>query len=428
MPVRIENPKRFVSSNKSTAGWVDYYAGYSNGFAKTLLESSDLPAQAVVVDPWNGSGTTTEVASILGFKGHGYDVNPVMLIVAKARMLSRPTKPSIIPLMNRILASAKSQAISVSSNDPLDSWFLSNGIGAIRAIESSIQELLVDSDGYVALHELDTPEKLSDLGAFFYNALFRSVRQSLLGFYSSNPTWIRKAKTEEQKIRLSLTSLGLEFRRQVSGMLQSLEDVPYCHLDADYVLGVATSDDIPIKDRSADIILSSPPYCTRIDYAIATLPELAILGYSKEKLRALRDQMIGTSTISKMQPAPSEEWGKTCNKLLKRIKDHTSKASATYYHKNHLQYFDGMFASLGECQRILKPGSNCVLVVQDSYYKDVHNDLPKIITEMAEVNGLSISKRRNFKQSRTLAGVNPGTKAYRQTFGATEAVLWFKAT
>ena len=84
MAFRIENPKRFVLSNKSKAGWVDYYAGYSNGFAKSILESSNLPRRAVVVDPWNGSGTTTEIASILGLKGYGFDVNPVMLIVANA--------------------------------------------------------------------------------------------------------------------------------------------------------------------------------------------------------------------------------------------------------------------------------------------------------------------------------------------------------
>jgi hypothetical protein len=83
MTFQIENPKRFVSANKASCGWVDYYAGYSNHFAKMLLESSNLRPLGVVVDPWNGSGTTTEIASILGFKGYGFDVNPAMLLLPK---------------------------------------------------------------------------------------------------------------------------------------------------------------------------------------------------------------------------------------------------------------------------------------------------------------------------------------------------------
>lgn len=427
MAFRIENPKRFVLSNKSKAGWVDYYAGYSNGFAKSILESSNLPRRAVVVDPWNGSGTTTEIASILGLKGYGFDVNPVMLIVAKARMLNRPTKPSIKPLTDKIIDAAKIKEAPVVASDPLEFWLKPNGIAAIRRLEWAIQDLLVGEGAFKCLDTRDIKNELSDIAAFFYNALFRSVRRCLTRFHTSNPTWIRKAKNETERITYSLTNLAGEFRRQVNGMLKLLEDVPYCHFDTDYVLDIASSDNIPVEDSSVDMILASPPYCTRIDYAMATLPELAILGFTKEKLGVLRNQMIGTSTISKSKRTPSEEWGKSCNKLLERINQHESKASSAYYYKNHLQYFDGIFKSLGECRRILKLRAGCVLVVQDSYYKDLHNDLPKIVVEMAEQNGLSMVKRRNFKQSRTLAGVNPGTRAYRKTFGATEAVLWLKA-
>lgn len=421
----IVNPKRQIARAKGNAGWVDYYAGYSAHFAKSLLEASGLPFGAIIADPWNGSGTTTEAASILGFQGYGFDINPVMLIVAKARMLGKPTKPSIQPLMRQMIEAAKGEWSPITDSDPLSMWFRPNGINAIRQLEAAMQKHLVDSNVYSHLCHRDLNVEISDLAAFFYNALFRSVRKSIGNFHSSNPTWIRVAKKPEEKISIGLTAISNEFRRQINGMLAALDDVSFCHLDPNYVLDVASSTQLPLSDRSVDLVLSSPPYCTRIDYAIATLPELAILGFSKEKLRALRNQMIGTSTISKAQPLPSEEWGVTCTKLLNRIKGHESKASATYYYKNHLQYFGGMFDSLGECKRVLRPDGNCVLVVQDSYYKNVHNDLPKIITEMAEAKGLSLTMRRNFEQTRTLAGVHPGTKAYRSSFGATESVLFF---
>ena len=48
----------------------------------------------------------------------------------------------------------------------------------------------------------------------------------------------------------------------------------------------------------ADLILGSPPYCTRIDYVISTLPELAVLGYCNEDLAVLRASMLGTPTMA----------------------------------------------------------------------------------------------------------------------------------
>jgi DNA modification methylase len=423
--IEIENPKRQLSSNKWGAGWVDYYAGFSPHFAKSILENSSLAPRSVVADPWNGSGTTTEIASVLGFNGYGFDVNPVMQIIAKARMLRRTTTPSIKPLMREILESAKLQSSSDFDNDSLGFWFKPNGIKSIRKLEKAIQHLLIDRPYYSALHTIDLQTEVSDVAAFFYNALFKTVRRCVGRFQGSNPTWIRKPKHRDEKVTIGLNDLGREFRKQIDGMLYALEEVLFCHLDTDYVLRTASSQKLPLEDESVDMILSSPPYCTRIDYAVTTLPELAVLGYSEAAIRTLREKMIGTSTIAKTQPLVEKNWGKTCANLLKRIKNHPSKASASYYFKSHIQYFAGMSDSITECRRVLKPKGRCALVVQDSYYKDVHNDLPRIIAEMAESRKMILQDKIDFKQKRTMAGVHPGAKDYRKDFGATESVLIF---
>jgi hypothetical protein len=155
------------------------------------------------------------------------------------------------------------------------------------------------------------------------------------------------------------------------------------------------------------------------------MPELALLGYSKNKLRELRDDLIGTSTIFKNTPEISSKWGKTCNNFLAKIRSHKSRASDTYYYKNHLQYYDSIYKSFSELKRTLKPEGLCVLVVQDSYYKEIHNDLPRIFIEIGNSNGLKLNHRVNFNQSQTMAGINPNVKQYRKKFGATESVLCF---
>lgn len=74
-------------------------------------------------------------------------------------------------------------------------------------------------------------------------------------------------------------------------------------------------------------IITSPPYCTRIDYAIATVLELAILGFSSENyLTELRNKMIGTPTIIKEPIEIKKEWGTFANTFLKLVAEHESKA------------------------------------------------------------------------------------------------------
>ncbi|MEW6536911.1 MAG: DNA methyltransferase [Candidatus Auribacterota bacterium] len=189
---------------------------------------------------------------------------------------------------------------------------------------------------------------------------------------------------------------------------------------------VASSESLPNDDNSVHFVLSSPPYCTRIDYAVATFPELAILGYSLESdFPQLRRVLIGTSTVSRSVCSPLSEWGSCCNNFLQAVGSHKSKASKTYYYKNHVQYFDSIYKSLSEIQRVLAPKGCCVLVIQDSYYKDVYNNLPQVIVEMGESLNLYLNDRYDFSFERSMARINPNTRIYRKGYGSTESVLCF---
>jgi len=424
--LNIENPKRNNLARKGSASWYQYYAGFSSKFAKSLLESAKLNLNSVIVDSWNGSGTTTETASVLGYKTFGFDLNPVMVIVAKAKMLNRREKPSINPLLAEIIKRTKSKCRRKNSNDLLCLWFTENSISHVRKLESVIQTLLVDENNYKRLKDRDIANELSDFASFFYTALFRALRIVLKPFLATNPTWIKKAKSDEELINFNLNFLLKVFQDEISKMTSAIDADSYCTLTQDRCsLQVASSNKLPLKSNSIDFVLSSPPYCTRIDYAVATMPELAILGYSKNSLRELRNKLIGTSTILKSTPEISNDWGKTCNDFLAKILSHKSRASETYYYKNHLQYYDSIYKSLSEIKRTLRPGGACVLVIQDSYYKEIHNDLPKIFIEMGKTNGLKLNHRVDFNQSQTMAGINPQVKQYRKKFSATESVLCF---
>ncbi|MDQ1629563.1 MAG: hypothetical protein QOI54_3307 [Actinomycetota bacterium] len=189
-------------------------------------------------------------------------------------------------------------------------------------------------------------------------------------------------------------------------------------------ISLASSTKLPLKANSVHAIIASPPYCTRLDYVKATLPELAVMGLTHDDVRSLRDTMIGTPTMFGLADhGGPERWGSKTKALIDEVAAHSSKASATYYKKYYLQYFGGMWTSLAELRRVVKPGRSAVMVVQDSYYKDVHVDLPALIGDMSERAGWASWERLDFKVPRTMAAIHPGSRRYRQDFRAVESAV-----
>src|ERR1700678_3726619 len=114
------NPKlRGIESPQSR--WYRYYAGFSERFARTALESARLSAEDWVLDPWNGSGTTTATAAALGLNVLGYDLNSVMVLVAKARCLYAGENSSLCPLASEVLRQAR-KSFDPGHDDPLSVW------------------------------------------------------------------------------------------------------------------------------------------------------------------------------------------------------------------------------------------------------------------------------------------------------------------
>ena len=426
--LRILSPKRNSRIGSGRSTWYPYYAGFSPEFAKGLIESSGLRGRAQVLDPWNGSGTTTTSAAGLGYRAIGSDLNPVMVVVAKAQLLNSLEKSSILPLASNVAKKSRRFGVIELAGDPLLTWLSPPSVLNVRKVELALQQLLLKADLSKPVVLLDDVERLSCLASFFYLGVFRTLRRVLKPFMTSNPTWIKKPRSSDEAANIRFSEILEIFKGEISSMVAALNDYP-TQFEAPIAgarINVASSDDLPLRSKTVDMVVTSPPYCTRLDYAVATMAELALLGYHPQStLRGLRERLIGASTVPRTTVAPSKEWGLTCNRFLDRLAAHPSKASLSYYLKNHVQYFDAVFRSLGEIKRTMKPGASCIVVVQDSHYKDIHNDLPKIFSEMASGMGLGLRRRVDFRLKRTFAGIHPVVRQYRERADATESVLCF---
>jgi DNA modification methylase len=422
----MQSPKLASGAAKSKS-WYRYYAGYSPEFVEDMLDWLRIPpgAGSRILDPWNGSGTTTFVANHRGHSAIGFDANPALVVIAKSRLLGADVLASLDALTDEILEHSAESLIEYPGNeDPLEVWFAPSSAIQIRTIERNIHRILVDSK--VAI--IDT-ERASSLAAFFYVVLFEATRSFLSPFLTSNPTWVKRPK-QSDRTDVETSGLYIEFRAIQDRLMRRLESSSgtlYQRDDPSVTIGLASSRTLPIDSASIDAIITSPPYCTRIDYIMAFLPELAILGHQVDGLKPLRDEMIGTPTILATTPPIRKKWGAQAVNLLDEVKQHSSIASDTYYLKYFTQYFSSMWQSLQELRRVLRPNGSCVMIVQDSYYKDIHVDLPAILTEMATHIGWKLYERQDFTVNRTKASINPRARKYRSDFHAVESALVLKA-
>ncbi len=423
----IANPKRGKESRVGRAGWYPYYAGYSTAFVVDALALAELGPHSRVLDPWNGSGTTTDVAAQSGHHAFGFDLNPTMVVVAKARLLDATVQPSLNAILHDLLTKARGLQ-PLNPAEPLEAWFTAGTAHIIRNVERAIQLLLINPSDYQPLFQLDRLGRVSALAAFFYVGLFRVLRKLLSPFRSANPTWVKQPGKVTDRLTLREDQIFTLFREQITEMGADLAPLgPVASNKCEATIDRAMSACLPVEDHSIDLVVTSPPYCTRIDYVRKTGPELALLGATTTAARRLRDQMIGTPTIHNDLPTPGQTWGHTCLGILDSIFHHDSYASKSYYWKTYLQYFDGLYKSLQEVNRTLRPGGKCVLVVQDSHYKDLHVNLAVITTEMAQNLAWARTGGAEFASSKTIVGVNTHAIDNGNPKRTTESVLAFRA-
>jgi hypothetical protein len=415
------NPKMQGSSGQGRAHWYPYYAGYSPAFVADILSELRLQDDSVVLDPWNGSGTTTTVCSIAGVRSAGFDINPAMVVVAKARLLAENTGPSLPPLLDCVLSRAKDIQRS-KANDPLNAWFAVSTASRLRAFERSICSLLVEHDSDKSSERLDV-NSLSSLAAFFYVLLFRLVRRSLKGMSTSNPTWIRSDNTSNNKVRLTWNEIFGSVRADLAQirLLDSSHSEGARYATAD--VQVADSRSLPLDNGAVDAVITSPPYCTRIDYAVATRAELAVLNIVEStSFEALRRNMLGT-TLSNPMTSNEKLRSVAANEVLKKIRHHPSKASSGYYFSTFSDYFHKLETSLGQLVRVIKLGGAATIVVQDSSYKNIHVDLSRIVRECCESYGMTAADKWDFPVTRTMRQIHTTSRSHMQNWQPTESVL-----
>lgn len=371
-----ERPADITSKHPTRRGrneFYRYYAGYPLTFAEWALRELKLSHEATVFDPWNGSGTTVAACAKAGISCRGYDINPVMVHLGRARIACSDDFEVAIQTLQDL-------------NDELGS-------------QSTISPAMLGR----RFRELPVVNETAH--SVLLTALYPAAAQ-IYGFdRSKNPSWYPDRESATKR-RLDRSTFIAEWKNLIS----RLEDWSTTNENPGTSLSIERADSRKSFGRTQmfDGILTSPPYLTRIDYVHSTLPELRLL-YDFDlipKLDKLRRSMLGTPLTNRSRTIEVDALPSEVRKTLNQIRRHKSKASSTYYYNFFASYFADLSASLKSISKALKNDAMGCFVVQPSSYKEIEIDLPRLLTALAKTHHMEHVTTVEFQSTRSMALVN----------------------
>lgn len=324
-----------------------------------------------VLDPMAGSGTTLVEACLLGRSALGADIDPLARLIARVK--ATPVAPDDIRAalthMGQVLADDRLDDGWRPNIRQFDKWFNSDVARDLGAIRAAIK-------GFVA------PTEITELLWVAFSSLIvaRTSVANARDLVHSRHHYRAWATNPQARSRF-LKKLE-QFLRRMTAYRDLLQQAG--HLEVDIRVDGHDARDLPLDDASVDLVFTSPPYCSALDYtrahifAVAWMPEA--LGIDEGRYRTLGRQYVGTEraalserTDKQALPPPIGVAG--VDSVVDDLREHPQKAWIVH------RYFRDMRSVLHESLRALRPGGYLVLVVCPSNIRKVTIATPDLLAQ-----------------------------------------------
>ena len=382
----------------SRHGWLRLTPAYSYKLVKDSLRGVD--ADALVLDPFAGTGTTGLVAAELGMDAVMLDLNPFLVWLGRAKCRNY----SVQDISDARRASA--QAVHAAKtrdggNAPIppmhrvDRWWDGEVLRGLAALKGALDESNRDApaDDLPLIAFCRAMIGMSNAAFNHQSMSFQKSRDGQVGMFAQD--------------RRFDETLG-RFEREVENVLESVTDA---------IPGSATVnlDDArameSVESDSIDAIHTSPPYCNRMSYIRELRPYMYWLGYLSSGKQAgdMDWQAIGgtwgsaTSRLSGWDSTltlPLDDGFKATIGAIESSDGRNARLLASYVHK----YFYDMLAHFRQAFRVLRTGGQATYIVGNStFYGQVvpteiwYADLLKRVG-FADVSVTAIRKRNSNKK------------------------------
>jgi hypothetical protein len=366
--------------------WVSFTEGFSAQLVAHELEH--VGPEALVFDPFGGTGTTPLVAAQLGHQAAWAEVNPYLreaavTKVAAARAPRGARRRAATALRKALLAGrgetdadnpllradAQRQFFPPGSAEHLVQWL---------ARFEQVEDVLARSIGRLAAAS----------AAISVSNMKRAVD-------------LRRKTTAE--LRRGTASVDETVRARVALMIEDLDWVPQAGGSATLVSSDART--LPDELDQVALVVTSPPYLNGTNYCRNTKLELLLLGHIRDEseLAVIRAAAVtaGINNVSRRMRAPED---------VPQISSVAEALDERGYDRRIVQmvrgYFSDMKAVLAAILEKMAPSGRLVLDIGDSRFAGVHVDTPALLASVAEVVGWTL-EREEVLRSRVAKDGNP---------------------
>jgi hypothetical protein len=369
-----------------------------------------------------GSGTTLVEAKLLGRRAIGYDIDPLAKLIAEVK--SRPLRDSaiekgynsVIRRVNRDLSLWKSGTISSAlrkrAKTPIfkncDYWFSSEVAVALSLLS----------------HHVSTTQMSRAARKFLWVALSSTILAKTSVANARDIIHSRHHYYEHAEIPDVVERFGSRIRI----MRRQMRDFCERCRNSDATEVIMRGGDarrLRVKDETVDLIFTSPPYATALDYPRAhflAIPWMQdFFNLTVEKYLAKAPRYIGTERGScKKSHSDSLQAYKTTSRVIATLEEESPRHA-----RLTRRYFSDMERVLSEMHRVLRRQKHAIVVVCPSHIRKIAIPTHEVFAELGEGLGL----RLKCQHSRTISERRRLLPYVKKSFGKrmdTEYVLVFQ--
>ncbi|MCK5245239.1 MAG: hypothetical protein KAJ90_08210 [Desulfobacterales bacterium] len=339
------------------------------------LPPTDKPLK--ILDPMSGSGTTLVCTRRKGHYAIGFDTDPLALLIAKAwcsDVDSNSVKQRAIIVLDRAKQMVKQidydNAYPNGADDEtrkfIDFWFDKENRRQLSALSKCISRVRSES------------ERTLLWCAFSRLIITKSVGVSLA-----------KDVSHSRPHKAYKTALVSPFEKYLKAVEYIVKNSPFQNNKKKYPgvrIQMGDARRLPVKSKSIDIVITSPPYLNAIDYLRGHKLALVWMEHSIAEIRHLRSENIGSETSSHLQ----------IDLVISNARKMMGECSNLDNRRNRMlsRYIHDMHEVLGECARVLKKNGHAIFVVGDSTLQGTFIKNSAGIAELAENQGLVLISKK----------------------------------
>ena len=342
--------------------WFYFPHSFSHRLINEILALWILPRDGVLADNFAGSGTTLLAARQNGLSSEGFDLSPLAVDVANAKIAGYDP--------NRLR-----RELQTVLNANLDDTSQISGRLSKAFTKEELREI------YSLLAPIRKMRRRDRL--FFLTALLRAAKDFCRavpdGGWFRWQTWPNRSDEIRQA-----------FIDRVACMLEDIQSLNWKENVPPSRARLADARKLPLLDSSIDGLISSPPYANRHDYSRVFHIDLLLLGLAEPEVTKLRYGSIRSHVEAKGPDGfKSRLKSYSAPNVFQAVLEEIPADADPRIMPLLKGYVEDIYLSLLEVGRVLKPGGRAAYVIGNVRHAGVMVPVDVILAELARQAGLT---------------------------------------